>query len=118
MPNLHERLKAQKRPSPFTVNNNLGGGFVPDGDRVALNSIKFASDDSTGDCCSVALQCLPSSRHALALLALMQGPVLWGATREWQSLLQVAMGHRRRAQTMWPCACGLHAQGLHGRDHR
>lgn len=36
------------RNSPFVVHNNFGGGFVSDGDSVALNSVKFASVRSSG----------------------------------------------------------------------
>ncbi|KAI8474291.1 MAG: phosphofructokinase family protein [Monoraphidium minutum] len=36
------------RPSPFVVHNNFGGGFVSDGDRVALTSMRFASGMSAG----------------------------------------------------------------------
>ncbi|KIZ02592.1 hypothetical protein MNEG_5364 [Monoraphidium neglectum] len=38
------------RPSPFAVHNYFGGGFVDDGDRVALSSIQFASGTSAGAC--------------------------------------------------------------------
>lgn len=46
------------RPSPLhltipthQVNNNFGGGFVSDEDRVALSAIKFASGESAGAKC-------------------------------------------------------------------
>nr|QKY14905.1 6-phosphofructokinase 5 (PFK5) [Polytomella parva] len=42
------RPKLTPRPSPFAVSNNFGGGFVDDRDKVALNSMKFASADSAG----------------------------------------------------------------------
>ncbi|EFJ49706.1 phosphofructokinase family protein [Volvox carteri f. nagariensis] len=42
------RSKLQPRPSPFVVHNNFGGGFVSDNDRVALNSMRFASAESAG----------------------------------------------------------------------
>lgn len=45
------RDKLRPRPSPFVVNNNFGGGFVSDEDRVALSSIKFASGESAGAKC-------------------------------------------------------------------
>ncbi|KAG1673415.1 hypothetical protein FOA52_002180 [Chlamydomonas sp. UWO 241] len=50
VPNIRHRLIAQ--PSPFCVHNNFGGGFVSDGDGVALNSMKFASYHSAG--CTIA----------------------------------------------------------------
>ncbi|KAJ9512526.1 hypothetical protein QJQ45_018973, partial [Haematococcus lacustris] len=46
VPSLHSRL--QPRLSPFVAHNNFGGGFVSDGDRVALSSMKFASAESAG----------------------------------------------------------------------
>ncbi|KAG2446591.1 hypothetical protein HYH02_008576 [Chlamydomonas schloesseri] len=42
------RAKLVVRPSPFVAHNNFGGGFVSDHDRVALNSMRFASADSAG----------------------------------------------------------------------
>lgn len=39
--NIREKLEA--RPSPFIKNNYFGGGFVHDDDRVALQSMLFAS---------------------------------------------------------------------------
>ncbi|GFR51324.1 hypothetical protein Agub_g13689 [Astrephomene gubernaculifera] len=42
------RTKLTPRPSPFVVHNNFGGGFVSDNDRVALNSMRFASPESAG----------------------------------------------------------------------
>lgn len=45
-PDLRDVLTA--RPSPFVVHNNFGGGFVSDGDRVALSSMRFASGMSAG----------------------------------------------------------------------
>ncbi|GLC45531.1 hypothetical protein PLESTB_001203600 [Pleodorina starrii] len=42
------RSKLLPRPSPFLVHNNFGGGFVSDQDRVALNSMRFASAESAG----------------------------------------------------------------------
>lgn len=36
---------------PGQVNNNFGGGFVSDEDRVALSAIKFASGESAGAKC-------------------------------------------------------------------
>eukprot|EP01024_Parvocaulis_polyphysoides_P026548 TRINITY_DN2418_c0_g2_i7.p1 TRINITY_DN2418_c0_g2~~TRINITY_DN2418_c0_g2_i7.p1 ORF type:complete len:471 (-),score=61.02 TRINITY_DN2418_c0_g2_i7:52-1464(-) len=48
-PTLRQKLKPL--PSPFTVHNNFGGGFVNDGDKVALQSMKFASHDSIGASC-------------------------------------------------------------------
>ncbi|KAJ9512136.1 hypothetical protein QJQ45_012713 [Haematococcus lacustris] len=46
VPSLRSRL--QPRLSPFVAHNNFGGGFVSDGDRVALSSMKFASAESAG----------------------------------------------------------------------
>lgn len=46
IPTLHHKLR--QRDSPFVGTNYYGGGFVDDGDRVALSSIHFASPDSTG----------------------------------------------------------------------
>lgn len=46
IPNLRSKLNL--RPSPFAPHNNFNGGFVSDLDRVALNSMKFASPDSAG----------------------------------------------------------------------
>ncbi|KAL4423922.1 hypothetical protein ABPG75_001223 [Micractinium tetrahymenae] len=48
-PTLRHLLRP--RPSPFVVNNNFGGGFVSDEDRVALSAIKFASGESAGAKC-------------------------------------------------------------------
>ncbi|PSC73510.1 phosphofructokinase family [Micractinium conductrix] len=48
-PSLRGALRP--RPSPFVVNNNFGGGFVSDEDRVALSAIKFASGESAGAKC-------------------------------------------------------------------
>lgn len=48
-PTLREHLVP--RPSPFVSHLNYGGRFVNDKDRVALNSIQFASLDSTGAGC-------------------------------------------------------------------
>eukprot|EP01024_Parvocaulis_polyphysoides_P035722 TRINITY_DN3172_c0_g1_i2.p1 TRINITY_DN3172_c0_g1~~TRINITY_DN3172_c0_g1_i2.p1 ORF type:complete len:555 (-),score=96.10 TRINITY_DN3172_c0_g1_i2:219-1883(-) len=48
-PTLRHKLKP--RPSPFVIHNNFGGGFVNDRDRVALQSMKFASVDSSGAGC-------------------------------------------------------------------
>eukprot|EP01025_Chloroclados_australasicus_P013312 TRINITY_DN16286_c0_g2_i1.p1 TRINITY_DN16286_c0_g2~~TRINITY_DN16286_c0_g2_i1.p1 ORF type:complete len:567 (+),score=69.84 TRINITY_DN16286_c0_g2_i1:62-1702(+) len=48
-PTLRDKLKPM--PSPFKVHNNFGGGFVNDDDRVALQSLKFASPDSIGASC-------------------------------------------------------------------
>eukprot|EP01023_Acetabularia_acetabulum_P008938 TRINITY_DN1393_c0_g2_i1.p1 TRINITY_DN1393_c0_g2~~TRINITY_DN1393_c0_g2_i1.p1 ORF type:complete len:553 (-),score=93.04 TRINITY_DN1393_c0_g2_i1:301-1959(-) len=48
-PTLRDKLKP--KPSPFVVHNNFGGGFVNDSDRVALQSMKFASLDSSGAGC-------------------------------------------------------------------
>lgn len=45
------RDKLSPRPSPFVLHNNWGGGFVSDGDRVALQSLKFASPESAGAGC-------------------------------------------------------------------
>jgi 6-phosphofructokinase 1 len=44
----HNNKKTHCRPSPFVVHNNFGGGFVSDGDRVALSSMRFASGMSAG----------------------------------------------------------------------
>ncbi|GAB4815012.1 hypothetical protein N2152v2_002058 [Parachlorella kessleri] len=49
-PNIRSKLKP--RPSPFVVHNNWGGGFVSNDDRVALNSLKFASPESAGATCT------------------------------------------------------------------
>jgi hypothetical protein len=40
------------RPSPFVAHNNYGGGFVSEGDRVALASLRFASAASIGATCA------------------------------------------------------------------
>ncbi|KAK9831834.1 hypothetical protein WJX81_000048 [Elliptochloris bilobata] len=48
-PTLRDRL--EPRPSPYTASNNFGGGFVSDGDRVALQSMRFASPASAGATC-------------------------------------------------------------------
>jgi 6-phosphofructokinase 1 len=40
------------RPSPFVTHNNYGGGFVSEGDRVALASLRFASAASIGATCA------------------------------------------------------------------
>eukprot|EP01026_Neomeris_dumetosa_P049004 TRINITY_DN42536_c1_g2_i1.p1 TRINITY_DN42536_c1_g2~~TRINITY_DN42536_c1_g2_i1.p1 ORF type:complete len:564 (+),score=76.93 TRINITY_DN42536_c1_g2_i1:46-1692(+) len=48
-PTLRKQLKS--RPSPFKPHRNFGGGFVDDDDRVALQSMKFASPDSIGASC-------------------------------------------------------------------
>ena len=45
-PDIRKHLKA--RPSPFIQSNNFGGGFVQDDDRVALNSMKYGSQESAG----------------------------------------------------------------------
>eukprot|EP00884_Botryococcus_braunii_P013565 jgi/Botrbrau1/22209/Bobra.168_1s0040.1 len=45
-PTLRDKLTP--RPSPYVFTNNFGGGFVSDDDRVALNSIKYASTESAG----------------------------------------------------------------------
>jgi 6-phosphofructokinase 1 len=49
IPDLRNKLMA--RPSPFAAHNNFGGGFVYDGDRVALNSMHFSSPTSAGASC-------------------------------------------------------------------
>ena len=43
------RLSPAARPSPFVPHNYFGGGFVSDDDRVALQSLIFASAKSSGD---------------------------------------------------------------------
>ncbi|CAK0755833.1 hypothetical protein CVIRNUC_002405 [Coccomyxa viridis] len=45
------RDRLEPRPSPWVINNNLGGGFVSDMDKVALTSMKFASGSSAGATC-------------------------------------------------------------------
>ncbi len=40
------------RRCPLQVHNNWGGGFVANGDKVALNSMKFASPESAGATCT------------------------------------------------------------------
>mmetsp|Transcript_40385 Transcript_40385/g.114330 ORF Transcript_40385/g.114330 Transcript_40385/m.114330 type:complete len:546 (-) Transcript_40385:420-2057(-) len=46
IPSLRHKLKPME--SPFCVHNNWDGGFVSDDDRVALQSMKFASPKSSG----------------------------------------------------------------------
>jgi 6-phosphofructokinase 1 len=51
IPDIRHMLQA--RPSPFVAHNNFGGGFIDDNDRVAINSLKFASAASLGAGCTV-----------------------------------------------------------------
>lgn len=46
-------LRSELKPvdSPFTKDNNRGGGFVSDGDRIRLSVIDFADEDSAGALC-------------------------------------------------------------------
>eukprot|EP00197_Chlamydomonas_leiostraca_P002149 CAMPEP_0202858042 /NCGR_PEP_ID=MMETSP1391-20130828/732_1 /ASSEMBLY_ACC=CAM_ASM_000867 /TAXON_ID=1034604 /ORGANISM="Chlamydomonas leiostraca, Strain SAG 11-49" /LENGTH=533 /DNA_ID=CAMNT_0049536911 /DNA_START=71 /DNA_END=1672 /DNA_ORIENTATION=+ len=60
VPNL--RTKLTPRKSPFADHNNFGGGFVSDEDRVALNSMKFASTESAG-AASRVMGALSASGH-------------------------------------------------------
>ena len=53
VPDIRGLLEPQ--PSPFVVNNNYGGGFVDEDDRVAISSLKFASSSSLGAGCTFAL---------------------------------------------------------------
>jgi len=46
IPDLRDKLTPQ--PSPLSVHNNWGGGFASDDDRVSLQSMKFASANSSG----------------------------------------------------------------------
>ncbi|KAL3140014.1 hypothetical protein ABBQ38_004298 [Trebouxia sp. C0009 RCD-2024] len=46
---LRSKLKA--RDSPFKAHDNFGGGFASDGDRVALQSMRFATPHSAGATC-------------------------------------------------------------------
>ncbi|KAK9809983.1 hypothetical protein WJX72_002965 [[Myrmecia] bisecta] len=48
-PTIRDKLTPQ--PSPFVEHSNFGGGFVSDEDRVALQSMKFASPSSAGASC-------------------------------------------------------------------
>ena len=59
------RSKLTPRPSPFCLHNNFGGGFVDDGDRVALSSLKFASSESAGASCLGAPGGLPDAETDL-----------------------------------------------------
>ncbi|PNH03063.1 6-phosphofructokinase 5, chloroplastic [Tetrabaena socialis] len=43
-PDLRDKLAVRR--SPFVAHNNFGGGFVSDSDKVALNSMRFASAES------------------------------------------------------------------------
>lgn len=43
------RASLKPRPSPFLEHNNYGGGFTSDGDRVALQALRFASSESSGE---------------------------------------------------------------------
>ncbi|KAK9794015.1 hypothetical protein WJX73_001029 [Symbiochloris irregularis] len=52
-PTVRKRL--QPRPSPFAPHHNFGGGFVSDEDRVAMQSMRFASSDSAGATCQPGL---------------------------------------------------------------
>ncbi|KAK9805515.1 hypothetical protein WJX72_002635 [[Myrmecia] bisecta] len=51
-PTLRAALTA--RPSPFLPNQNYGGGFVSDDDRVAIQSLRFASPESAGAKCALS----------------------------------------------------------------
>jgi hypothetical protein len=46
VPTLWQKLKPI--PSPFVKTNYYGGGFVDEDDRIAISSIHFASEESTG----------------------------------------------------------------------
>mmetsp|Transcript_34610 Transcript_34610/g.76908 ORF Transcript_34610/g.76908 Transcript_34610/m.76908 type:complete len:538 (-) Transcript_34610:484-2097(-) len=71
VPNLRHRLGG--RPSPFSVHNNFGGGFVSDLDRVALNSMKFASSESAGASAKIGgANGTPSSGSALVEASMEQ----------------------------------------------
>ncbi|KAA6423820.1 MAG: phosphofructokinase family [Trebouxia sp. A1-2] len=48
-PDLKSKLKS--RDSPFKPHDNFGGGFASDGDRVALQSMRFATPHSAGATC-------------------------------------------------------------------
>lgn len=49
------RSKLTSRESPFTANNNAGGGFVGDNDLVALNAVRYESVESSGASCATGV---------------------------------------------------------------
>ena len=63
VPTLWNKLRP--RDSPFTAHNYYGGGFVDEDDRVALSSIYFASQNSTG----ARDGCKPKSKQQSEILA-------------------------------------------------
>ncbi|KAK9808540.1 hypothetical protein WJX73_006509 [Symbiochloris irregularis] len=50
------RSSLHARRSPFTFNNNSGGGFVGDKDVVALNAVHYESEDSSGASCPTGVK--------------------------------------------------------------
>jgi 6-phosphofructokinase 1 len=50
VPTLRHLL--EPRDSPFAYNNNSGGGFVGDRDKIRLHTVEFESASSSGATCA------------------------------------------------------------------
>jgi len=46
------RAELQQRDSPFVMDNNAGGGFVGDRDKVRLHTVEYESAESSGAVCA------------------------------------------------------------------
>ena len=68
------RSQLQRRPSPFTRDNNAGGGFVGDKDLLQIDIVQYETEESSGAQCRGLLDPLSEECLILPPFAVRSGP--------------------------------------------
>ena len=68
------RSQLKQRPSPFTKDNNAGGGFVGDKDLLQIDIVQYETEESSGAQCQGLLDPLSEQCLVLPQFAVRSGP--------------------------------------------